>query len=67
MSVALETGEPGVSATGGKRKRDWLEGVPHLKTIEQLDEILSKVAERAETSTAIIKSTPVERRLPPLD
>lgn len=38
-----------------------------LKTIEQLDEILSKVAERAETSTAIIKSTPVERRLPPLD
>jgi Lrp/AsnC family transcriptional regulator, leucine-responsive regulatory protein len=37
-----------------------------LKTIEQLDEILSKITERAETSTAIIKSTPVERRLPPL-
>ena len=35
-------------------------------SIEQLDEILSKVTERAETSTAIVKSTPVARRLPPL-
>lgn len=39
----------------------------YLHTIEQLDEILAKVTERAETSTAIIKSTPVARRLPPLD
>ncbi|MFC0399621.1 Lrp/AsnC family transcriptional regulator [Paraburkholderia rhizosphaerae] len=38
----------------------------YLRSIEQLDEILSKVTERAETSTAIIKSTPVPRRLPPL-
>ena len=38
----------------------------YLRTIEQLDEILSKVTERAETSTAIVKSTPVSRRLPPL-
>ena len=38
----------------------------YLRTIEQLDEILSKVTERAETSTAIVKSTPVLRRLPPL-
>jgi Lrp/AsnC family leucine-responsive transcriptional regulator len=37
-----------------------------LHSIEQLDEILSKVTERAETSTAIVKSTPVARRLPPL-
>ncbi|TKC89415.1 Lrp/AsnC family transcriptional regulator [Trinickia terrae] len=37
-----------------------------LRSIEQLDEILSKVTERAETSTAIVKSTPVPRRLPPL-
>jgi Lrp/AsnC family transcriptional regulator, leucine-responsive regulatory protein len=37
-----------------------------LRSIEQLDEILSKVTERAETSTAIVKSTPVSRRLPPL-
>jgi len=39
----------------------------YLHSIEQLDEILSKVTERAETSTAIVKSAPVERRLPPLD
>ncbi|WP_027803086.1 Lrp/AsnC family transcriptional regulator [Paraburkholderia dilworthii] len=38
----------------------------YLHSIEQLDEILSKVAERAETSSAIVKSTPVARRLPPL-
>ena len=38
----------------------------YLHSIEQLDEILSKVTERAETSTAIVKSTPVPRRLPPL-
>ncbi|MBR8054951.1 Lrp/AsnC family transcriptional regulator [Burkholderia vietnamiensis] len=38
----------------------------YLRTIEHLDDILSKVTERAETSTAIIKSTPVPRRLPPL-
>ncbi|NIF76796.1 Lrp/AsnC family transcriptional regulator [Paraburkholderia sp. Cy-641] len=39
----------------------------YLHSIEQLDEILAKVTERAETSTAIVKSTPVARRLPPLD
>lgn len=38
----------------------------YLRSIEQLDVILSKVTERAETSTAIVKSTPVPRRLPPL-
>ncbi|WP_027211619.1 Lrp/AsnC family transcriptional regulator [Burkholderia sp. WSM2232] len=38
----------------------------YLHSIEQLDEILSKVTERAETSTAIVKSTPIARRLPPL-
>lgn len=37
-----------------------------LRTIEELDEILMKVGERAETSTAIVKATPVGRRLPPL-
>ncbi|SED33603.1 Lrp/AsnC family transcriptional regulator, leucine-responsive regulatory protein [Burkholderia sp. WP9] len=31
----------------------------YLQSIEQLDEILTKVAERAETSSAIVKSTPV--------
>lgn len=38
----------------------------YLRSIEQLDGILSKVTERAETSTSIVKSTPVARRLPPL-
>lgn len=37
-----------------------------LRDIEELDEILLKVGERAETSTAIVKATPVARRLPPL-
>lgn len=31
-----EEGEPGASAPGGKRKRAWLDGVPHLKSIEQM-------------------------------
>jgi Lrp/AsnC family leucine-responsive transcriptional regulator len=39
----------------------------YLRSIEELDEILSKVADRAETNTAIVKSTPIPRRLPPLD
>ncbi|WP_213297925.1 Lrp/AsnC family transcriptional regulator [Paraburkholderia sacchari] len=39
----------------------------YLHSIDQLDEILNKVTERAETSTAIVKSTPVARRLPPLE
>jgi len=38
----------------------------YLRSIDQLDQILSKVTERAETSTAIVKSTPISRRLPPL-
>lgn len=38
----------------------------YLHSIEQLDEILTKVTERAETSSAIVKTTPVPRRLPPL-
>jgi len=38
----------------------------YLHSIEQLDGILAKVTERAETSTAIVKATTVARRLPPL-
>ena len=37
-----------------------------LRSIEHLDDILSRVTERAATSTAIVKATPIERRLPPL-
>jgi Lrp/AsnC family leucine-responsive transcriptional regulator len=32
----------------------------------QLDTILDKVAEKAETSTSMVKASPVKRRLPPL-
>jgi Lrp/AsnC family transcriptional regulator, leucine-responsive regulatory protein len=38
-----------------------------LRSIEQLDDILARVTERAATSTSIIKAVPVERRLPPLE
>ena len=37
-----------------------------VRDMEQLDTILDKVAERAQTNTSIVKSTPVNRRLPPL-
>jgi isoleucyl-tRNA synthetase len=33
---AEDDGEPGASATGARKKREWLEGVPHLNTIEQM-------------------------------
>ena len=38
----------------------------HLRSIEQLDEILDRLIDKAETNTAIVKSQPVKRRLPPL-
>ena len=37
-----------------------------VRSMADLDAVLDKVAERAETSTSMIKSTPVKRRLPPL-
>lgn len=37
----------------------------HLRSIEQLDAILDRITDKAETSTAIVKSQPVKRRLPP--
>ena len=38
----------------------------HVHSMEQLDAILDKLADRAETNTSIVKATPVKRRLPPL-
>lgn len=38
----------------------------HLRSIEQLDEILDRLIDKAETNTAIVKAQPVKRRLPPL-
>ena len=37
-----------------------------VHSMEQLDAILDKLADRAETNTSIVKATPVKRRLPPL-
>jgi Lrp/AsnC family leucine-responsive transcriptional regulator len=39
----------------------------HLRSIGQLDQILDKLADRAQTSTSIVKATPIKRRLPPLN
>lgn len=38
----------------------------NVRSMEQLDTILDKLADQAETNTAIVKTTPVKRRLPPL-
>ncbi|MBP1887079.1 Lrp/AsnC family transcriptional regulator [Sinorhizobium mexicanum] len=37
-----------------------------VRDMEELDTILDRIAERAQTNTSIVKSTPVKRRLPPL-
>jgi Lrp/AsnC family transcriptional regulator, leucine-responsive regulatory protein len=38
----------------------------HLRSIAELDKILDRVSESAETSTSIVKAQPVKRRMPPL-
>lgn len=38
----------------------------HVHSIDELEEIVDRIAEKAETSTAIVKSQPLKRRLPPL-
>jgi Lrp/AsnC family transcriptional regulator, leucine-responsive regulatory protein len=38
----------------------------HLTSIDQLDAILDRIIDRAETNSSIVKSQPVKRRLPPL-
>ncbi|KLK92131.1 AsnC family transcriptional regulator [Microvirga vignae] len=35
-----------------------------LRSIEELDPILERIAQRAQTSTSIVKTSPVKRRLP---
>jgi Lrp/AsnC family leucine-responsive transcriptional regulator len=37
-----------------------------VRSMGELDGILDRVAERAETNTSMVKSSPVKRRLPPL-
>lgn len=38
----------------------------YIRSMEHLDRILDRIAEKAETNTAIVKAQPVRRRLPPL-
>jgi Lrp/AsnC family leucine-responsive transcriptional regulator len=38
----------------------------YVRSIEQLDQILDRIVDKAETSTAVVKSQPIERRPPPL-
>jgi Lrp/AsnC family leucine-responsive transcriptional regulator len=38
----------------------------HVRSIERLDEILDRIADKAETNTAVVKSQPIRRRPPPL-
>lgn len=37
-----------------------------VRSIDELDRILDRIADKAETSTAIVKSQPIRRRPPPL-
>ena len=37
-----------------------------VRTMEQLDRVLDRIADKAETNTALIKSHTIARRLPPL-
>ncbi len=37
-----------------------------VRSMGELDGILDKITERAETNTSMVKATPVKRRLPPL-
>lgn len=36
----------------------------HVRSIDQLDHILDRIADKAQTSTAIVKSQPIRRRAP---
>lgn len=38
----------------------------YLRSVEELDEVLDRIADKAETDTCIVKARPVPRRLPPL-
>lgn len=38
----------------------------HIRSIDELDKILDRIADKAETSSSIVKAQPVKRRLPPL-
>jgi Lrp/AsnC family leucine-responsive transcriptional regulator len=37
-----------------------------VRSIEQLDQVLDRIVDKAETHTAIVKTQPIRRRAPPL-
>jgi Lrp/AsnC family leucine-responsive transcriptional regulator len=37
-----------------------------VRSIDELDEIVDRIGEKAETNTVIVKLQPLKRRLPPL-
>jgi Lrp/AsnC family leucine-responsive transcriptional regulator len=37
----------------------------YVRTIEQLDSVLDRIADKAQTSTAIVKAQTIRRRPPP--
>ena len=39
----------------------------HIRSIDELDKILDRIADKAETSSSIVKAQPVRRRLSPLN
>jgi Lrp/AsnC family leucine-responsive transcriptional regulator len=45
---------------------DCFVGRLHIRSIDELDTILDRIADKAETSSSIVKAQPVKRRLPPL-
>lgn len=45
---------------------DCFVGRLHIRSISELDTILDRIADKAETSSSIVKAQPVKRRLPPL-
>lgn len=38
----------------------------HVRSIEEMDEIIDRIGDKAETNTAIVKAQTLKRRLPPL-
>ena len=38
----------------------------NLRSMQELDTILDRISERAQTNTSLVKATSVKRRLPPL-
>jgi len=56
---------PGFSECDKVTGDDCFIGRLHLRSIAQLDQILDRITDKAETNTAIVKTQPVRRRLPP--